>query len=249
MEITNVKSVDQAVEEIMRIHRSLPTRPGIEEVEAAKTLIRNVEKEEQARMEAISKQTKTPDVPQELFMILQEMQKQLSFFQTKEQKLEAVKLLDLENVHNLFDEFIQRASKCLSWPPPPPTSSSPTSVSGFGSSSNYANGGISSLKGSAAAAAAGSSSIDRSSMATTSGLYYAEKEPTRSAELFTRDDSYVKKAKSSLYSDGIGVSSTPQIVDSTLKASSISSSKLQFLVFCVTSLTGFACLNLPDLSQ
>jgi hypothetical protein len=86
-------------------------------------------------------------------------------------------------------------------------------------------------------------------MATTSGLYYAEKEPTRSAELFTRDDSYVKKAKSSLYSDRIGVSSTPQIVDSTLKASSISSSKLQFLVFCVTSLKGFACLNLPDLSQ
>jgi len=249
MEITNVKSVDQAVKEIMRIHRSLPTRPGIEEVEAAKTLIRNVEKEEQARMEAISKQTKTPDVPQELFMILQEMQKQLSFFQTKEQKLEAVKLLDLENVHNLFDEFIQRASKCLSWPPPP-TSSSPTSVSGFGSSSNYANGGSSSFKGSAAAAAAaGPSSIDRSSMATTSGLYYAEKEPTRSAELFTRDDSYVKKAKSSLYSDGIGVSSTPQILDSTLKASSISSSKLQFLVFCVNSLTGFACLNLPDLSQ
>ncbi|KAJ6929649.1 hypothetical protein NC652_013515 [Populus alba x Populus x berolinensis] len=224
MEITNVKSVDQAVEEIMRIHRSLPTRPGIEEVEAAKTLIRNVEKEEQARMEAISKQTKTPDVPQELFMILQEMQKQLSFFQTKEQKWEAVKLLDLENVHNLFDEFIQRASKCLSWPPP--TSSSSTSVSGFGSSSNYANGGSSSFKGSAAAAAAaGSSSIDRSSMATTSRLYYAEKEPTRSAELFTRDDSYVKKAKSSLYSDGIGVSSTPQIVDSTLKASSISSSQ------------------------
>ncbi|KAH8508051.1 hypothetical protein H0E87_010268 [Populus deltoides] len=225
MEITNVKSVDQAVKEIMRIHRSLPTRPGIEEVEAAKTLIRNVEKEQQARMEAISKQTKTPDVPQELFMILQEMQKQLSFFQTKEQKLEAVKLLDLENVHNLFDEFIQRASKCLSWPPPP-TSSSPTSVPGFGSSSNYANGGSSSFKGSAAAAAAaGPSSIDRSSMATTSGLYYAEKEPTRSAELFTRDDSYVKKAKSSLYSDGIGVSSSPQIVDSTLKASSISSSQ------------------------
>ena len=229
MEITNVKSVDQVVEEIMRIHRSLPTRPGIEEVEAAKTLIRNVEKEEQAKMEAISNQTKTPDVPQELFMILQEMQKKWSFFQTKEQKWEAVKLLEFENVHNLFDEFIQRASKCLSSPPPP--SSALTSVSGFGSSSNYANGGSRSFKGSAAAAAAGFSSIDRSPMATTPGLYYAEKEPTRSAELLTRDDSHVKKAKSSFYSDGIGVSSTPQIVDSTLKATSISKGKLQFLVF------------------
>ncbi|CAK7355501.1 unnamed protein product [Dovyalis caffra] len=219
MEITNVKSVDQAVEEIMRIHRSLPTRPGIEEVEAAKTLIRNVEKEEQAKLEGISKQTKSPDVPQELFMILQEMQKQLCFFQNKEQKREALKMLDLENVHNLFDEFIQRASKCLSSP-----SSSSTSVSGFDSSSNYANGGSNSFKGSAVAAA-GSSSIDRSSMATTSGLYYAEREQTRSAELFTRDDSYVNKAKSSFYSDGIGASSTPQIVDSTLKASSISSSQ------------------------
>eukprot|EP00258_Populus_trichocarpa_P045400 XP_024461419.1 plant intracellular Ras-group-related LRR protein 4 [Populus trichocarpa] len=218
MEMTNVKSVDQAVEGIMRIHRSLPTRPGIEEVEASKTLIRNVDKEEQAKLEAISKQTKSPDFPQELFMILQEMQKQLTFFQSRDQKREALKLLDLENVHNLFDEFIQRASKCLS----SPSSSSPPSVSGFDSSSNYTNGGSSSFKGSAAA---GSFSIDGSSMATSSGLYYAEKEPTRSAELFTRDDSYVKKTKSSFYSDGIGVSSTPHIADSTLKASSISSSQ------------------------
>ncbi|KAJ6682377.1 PLANT INTRACELLULAR RAS-GROUP-RELATED LRR PROTEIN 4 [Salix koriyanagi] len=186
MEITNVKSVDQVVEEIMRIHRSLPTRPGIEEVEAAKTLIWNVEKEEQAKMEAISNQTKTPDVPQELFTILQEMQKQWSYFQTKEQKWEAVKLLDLENVHDLFDEFIQRASKCLSSP------SSLTSVSGFGSSSNYANGGA----------------VDR-----------LRERRRRSGG----DDSHVKKAKSTFYSDGIGISSTPQIVDSTLKASSISS--------------------------
>ncbi|XP_011014476.1 PREDICTED: plant intracellular Ras-group-related LRR protein 4-like [Populus euphratica] len=219
MEMTNVKSVDQAVEGIMRIHRSLPTRPGIEEVEASKTLIRNVDKEEQAKLEAISKQTKSPDFPQELFMILQEMQKQLTFFQSRDQKREALKLLDLENVHNLFDEYIQRASKCLS---SPSSSSSPTSVSGFDFSSNYTNGGSSSFKGSAAAA---SFSIDRSSMATSSGLYYAEKEPTRSAELFTRDDSYVKKSKSSFCSDGIGVSSTPHIADSTLKASSISSSQ------------------------
>ncbi|KAF9678633.1 hypothetical protein SADUNF_Sadunf07G0054800 [Salix dunnii] len=141
--MTNVKIVDQAVEEIMRIHRSLPTRPGIEEVEASKTLIRNVDKEEQAKLEAILMQTKSPDFPQELFMILQEMQKQLTFFQSIDQKREALKLLDLENVHNVFDEFIQRASKCLS----SPSSSSPTSVSGFDFSSSYTNGGSSSFKG------------------------------------------------------------------------------------------------------
>lgn len=216
-----MKIVDQAVEEIMRIHRSLPTRPGIEEVEASKTSIRNVDKEEQAKLEAILMQTKSPDFPQELFMILQEMQKQLTFFQSIDQKREALKLLDLENVHNVFDEFIQRPSKCLS---SPSFSSSPTSDSGFDFSSSYTNGGSSSLKGITGVAAC-SFSIGRSSMATSSGLYYAEKEPTRSVELFTRDDSYMKKAKSSFYSDGIGVSSTPHIADSTLKASSISSNE------------------------
>jgi len=45
---------------------------------------------------------------------------------------------DLENVHSLLDEFIQRASKC---PSSPSSSSSPTSVSGIDSSFNYANGG------------------------------------------------------------------------------------------------------------
>ncbi|KAK7856109.1 plant intracellular ras-group-related lrr protein 4 [Quercus suber] len=110
---SSVKSVDEVVEEIMRIHRSLPTRPGIDEVEAAKALIINVEREDQARVEAIARQSKSPHVPEELFMILQEMQKNLVYFQSREQKREALKLLDLENAHSLFDEFIQRASKCV----------------------------------------------------------------------------------------------------------------------------------------
>jgi hypothetical protein len=42
-------SVDGVIEEIMKIHRSLPVRPGIDEVEAAKGLILNVEKEDQIR--------------------------------------------------------------------------------------------------------------------------------------------------------------------------------------------------------
>ncbi|KAK2363666.1 plant intracellular Ras-group-related LRR protein [Trifolium repens] len=40
-------SVDGVIEEIMKIHRSLPVRPGIDEVEAAKGLILNVENEDQ----------------------------------------------------------------------------------------------------------------------------------------------------------------------------------------------------------
>lgn len=232
-----MKSVDQAVEEIMRIHRSLPTRPGIEEVEGAKSLIRNVEKEEQAKIEAISKQTKSPDVPEELFMILQEMQRHLSYFHSVEQKREAMKLLDLGNVHNLFDELIQRASKCLS-----SASSTSSPLPSPSSSSTYANIGSSFSKTSATVV--DSSSIDRSSLAATSttsssGLYYAEKEAVRSGELVTRDDSYVKKAKSSFYSDGIGVSASPQIVDSSLKTSAITSSKALISCFCVRFSYGF----------
>jgi hypothetical protein len=98
----------------MKIHRSLPVRPGIDEVEAAKGLILNVEKEDQIKFESIGKQSKGNDVPDELFMILQEMQKNFVCFQSNEQKREAFKLLDLENVHSLFDELIQRASDCVS---------------------------------------------------------------------------------------------------------------------------------------
>ena len=80
------ETVDGVVAEIMRMHRSLPPRPGIEEVEAAKTLIRNVEREEQQKLDAIAKQTKGKGVPKELFFIYQEMQRRLAQFQCREQK-------------------------------------------------------------------------------------------------------------------------------------------------------------------
>ncbi|XP_061346053.1 plant intracellular Ras-group-related LRR protein 4-like isoform X2 [Gastrolobium bilobum] len=190
-------SVDGVVEEIMRIHRSLPARPGIDEVEAAKGLIINVEKEDQARLESIARQSKGPDVPEELFMVLQEMQKNMVYFQSKEQKREAMKLLDLENVHSLFDDLIQRASQCVSSPPSNSTSRK-TSHSNCSTSTPLP-----------VAAAAASSS-----------LFNAEKEPVKTSELFTRDDSYVKKVKSTFYSNGYGIEpsipSKPQILDSSL---------------------------------
>ncbi|CAG7886239.1 unnamed protein product [Brassica rapa] len=177
-------TTEQVVEEIMRLHRSLPPRPGLDEVEAATSLIQNVEKEDQAWREAIASQRKPSDVPGELFSILQEMKKGLVQFKSKEQIREAVKLLDLETVHSLFDDFIQRASDCISSPSngsappsrlpprPPPTS-----------------------------------------------LYLNEKTPARPKEMVSRDDSFVSKAKPSLYGDGfVATPGTPQVVDSTLTA-------------------------------
>lgn len=207
-----LKSVDEVVEEIMRIHRSLPTRPGIDEVEAAKALIINVEREDQARVEAIARQSKSPHVPEELFMILQEMQKNLVYFQSKEQKREALKLLDLENAHSLFDEFIQRASKCVLPKDSNTIQTTPTTSSAV------------------------PTTLSSSSSSTSSrpALYYSEREPIKTSELFTRDDSYVRKTKSSSFkTDGIGIgigigfgpsttSSTPQIFDSSLKPPPIS---------------------------
>lgn len=216
-----MQSIDEAVEEIMRIHKSLPERPGLEEIEAAKTLIRNVEKEDQARVESIARQTKSPDVPEELFMILQEMQKNLVYFQSKEQKREALKLLDLENVHALFDEYIQRASQCL------PSSSSSNSNSNSAVKKSKPPPTSTSTSTSTATASATASTYNNIKSST--NLLYSEKEPVsvKTSELFTRDDSYVKKAKSSFYSDGIGVvgtavSSTSQILDSILKSGAAS---------------------------
>lgn len=212
---SSVQSLDGVVEEIMRIHRSLPARPGIDEIEAAKALIINVEKEDQARLEAIAKQTKSPDVPDELFMILQEMQKNLIYFQSNEQKREALKLLDLENFHSLFDDLIQRASKCVASP-----------SNSNSRKSSYSNGSapttsVSISKNSASASVSRAINSPPPATSASPSLFNAEKESVKTPQLFTRDDSYVKKTKSTFHGDGYGIgpniSSKPQILDSSLK--------------------------------
>ncbi|GMI68973.1 plant intracellular ras group-related LRR 4 [Hibiscus trionum] len=207
-----VQSTDEAVEEIMRIHRSLPPRPALDEVEAAKELIRNVEKEEQARLDAIARQPKSPNVSEELFHIFLEMQKNCVYFQSKEQKREAYKLLDLEAVHALFDEYIQRASNCLSFSPSSSKShDKPTRSNALPST------------------AARPPSSDNSFAAATTSSFTA-REPAAERVLFSRDDSYVKKAKSSFYGNatdrglGISISSTPHILDSSLKSGAATAS-------------------------
>ncbi|RVW55038.1 Plant intracellular Ras-group-related LRR protein 4 [Vitis vinifera] len=233
---SSAKSVDDVVGEIMRIHRSLPTRPGIDEVEAARTLIRNVEKEDQARLEAIGRQPRNPDVPEELFMVFQEMQKNLVSLQSKEEKREALKLLDLEGLHLMFDDLIQRASRCL------PS----TSISHHSSSSSSSPSTLSKSSESAPASA--------SATAFNSTVF---KETPKVTDLFTRDDSYVKKTKSTFYVDGIGASpanlSTPQILDSSLKSPSTSgqdSEKLSLIKLAslieVSSKKGTRDLNLQN---
>ncbi|KAL3527318.1 hypothetical protein ACH5RR_011974 [Cinchona calisaya] len=236
MEKSAVMKIDEVVEEIMRIHRSLPTRPGIEEVEAAKTLIKNVEKEDQSRIEAISRQIKGKNVPDELFKILLEMRKNLVYFNSKEQKRDAVKLLDLENVHSVFDELIQRASKCLS-----PSDSGVQSNSYNESLSSASNSRDSSSMSLSTSASFSGNSFNSPATATTTtttsttstntaasssslSMFYSEKDAVKPSELISKDDSYVKKAKASLLVDGLSVGwrsgevlTAPQIVDSTLK--------------------------------
>ncbi|KAL3838810.1 hypothetical protein ACJIZ3_023401 [Penstemon smallii] len=197
---SSAMTLDGVVEEIMRIHRSLPTRPGIDEVEAAKTLIRNIEREDEIQIEGILKQSKGKDVPEELFNILQEMQRNMIHFQSKQRKEEALKLLDLESVYQLFDELVQRASKCL------PGYSESMKVSSYSSSSSL------------------SSTITNTS--STSSLY-DERKLDSAALSFAKDDTFVKKpntlsfAKDDTYvkkSKTVFLANTPQIVGPTLKS-------------------------------
>ncbi|ESQ50760.1 hypothetical protein EUTSA_v10022639mg [Eutrema salsugineum] len=183
-------SRNHVVEEIMRIHRSLPSRPEIDDIEAATSLIQNVEKDDRNRLEAIDKQIKSPEVPQELFDVLQEMKRGLVRFHSKEQKREATKLLDLESVHVVFDDLIQRASQCIASSPP---------------SSN------------------GSTAISRSVVSSDSpaSLYHSDQAPVKSKDMFTRDDTFVTKPKSSFYSDGFLAPRKPQILDSTLQVKKV----------------------------
>ncbi|KAJ3677661.1 hypothetical protein LUZ60_003385 [Juncus effusus] len=185
------KSIDGVVGEIMALHRSLPPRPTIDEVEAAMAVVRNVETEENAKLESIQRQTKGFEIPDELFFVMQEMQKSLVYHQSKEQKQEALKLLDLENLHDYFDELIQRASQCV------PSSSNGTAPSSSTGTSRDINGttGTSSNNN--------YSSFSSSSTAISPSVFNKETQGQKSSVLVTRDDSYVKKAKGTIYPDGI----------------------------------------------
>ncbi|KAF8406738.1 hypothetical protein HHK36_008830 [Tetracentron sinense] len=130
---SSLKSIGEVVAEITRIHGSLPDRPGKSEIEAAEALVENVEKEEQLKLDEISRQRKSPEIPEELFSGLQEVQKKLVSFQSKEKEREALKLLHLENVIATFDELVLRASKCL----PTTASSSHTGLESSATSFGY----------------------------------------------------------------------------------------------------------------
>lgn len=216
-----LNSTNEVVQEIMRIHRSLPARPGIEEVEAAKTLIRNVDSEDQARLDSISKQRKAADVSEELFMVLQELQKNWVYFQSSEQKRDAIRLLDLENAHQLFDELIQRASCCIS---PESASDSYQSTHSIASTSLVSSNRLSLTN--SASFSAGSISSPAAVTLSNSTLFYEKGPPPRTAELVSRDDTFLKPSKPSFYGAGSKIQPAdvppPQIVDSSLKPASLS---------------------------
>ncbi|WOK94143.1 hypothetical protein Cni_G02845 [Canna indica] len=171
---SSLQSVDTVAEEIMKLHRSLPLRPGLDEVEAAMALVRNVEKEEQIRIDAILKQNKGLEVPEELFLVLQEMQKNVVYYQSKEQKREALKLLDLENIHVLFDELIQRASGCL------PSSS---------------RGSAPSIPRKLVTVSTANSKAPTSTSTSVSSVFNSEKEVGRSINRVSKDDSFLKNLR------------------------------------------------------
>lgn len=200
-------SIDGVVEEIMRIHRSLPVRPRLDEVEAAMAIVRNVEKEEQLRLEGISKERKAQEVSDELFFVLQEMQRNLVFLQSKQQKRDALAVLDLEKTHVLFDDLVQRASRCL-----------PNSASHGGASSRGASSAQGGPPVQVVVVGAASSSSSLISSVRTNNISSGKVSITgRSESLFrTRDDSFVKKAKSSPYVDGIVSVEAPVLRNSAL---------------------------------
>ncbi|KAK6250975.1 hypothetical protein SCA6_004980 [Theobroma cacao] len=104
----------ETVQEIMRLYRSLPPRPSIEEVEAAKSVLQTVENEEKLKLEEISKAQAAEDVPEELFSVLQQVRKTMVLFQSHEQKKEALYLVEADKMFETFDGLIQRASLLVS---------------------------------------------------------------------------------------------------------------------------------------
>ncbi|KAG8637835.1 hypothetical protein MANES_15G169300v8 [Manihot esculenta] len=104
----------ETVEEIMKLYRSLPSRPSIEEVEAAMSVIETVNGEDQRRLEEISKQECPRDVPEELFLVLQQVRRNMVVFESNEQRKEALHMVEIDKMFGTFDGLIQRASLLVS---------------------------------------------------------------------------------------------------------------------------------------
>nr|TKR85502.1 hypothetical protein D5086_0000246440 [Populus alba] len=104
----------ETVDEIMRLYKSLPSRPSIEEVEAAISVIKTVNNEEQARLDDIAELECPQDVPQELFSVLQQARKTVELFQSHEQRKEALYLVEADKMFENFDGLIQRVSLLVS---------------------------------------------------------------------------------------------------------------------------------------
>lgn len=102
------------VNELTTIFRSLPARPSIEEVEAAVAILNTVQNDEDFKLGELSKQQVPENVPEELFFILQQMRKTMVLFESHEQRREAIRLIELDNMLRSFDELIQRASDLVS---------------------------------------------------------------------------------------------------------------------------------------
>lgn len=189
MEVSiSAMTMETAVQEVMRLHKSLPARPGIEEVEAARSLIQNVEREDELKLERISQANRGKDVPEELCRILQEMQRNLIDLHSKEQKKEALKLLDLEGAHSFFDDLILRASECLK---------------------SYASSKNSKSKNSATTNDLSSTTRKTAQPSLPSGVH--------EESLKAKDDLYLKKPKASLHDRSRNALAAPTVVDSTLR--------------------------------
>ncbi|KAL7097177.1 hypothetical protein ACP275_10G127100 [Erythranthe tilingii] len=105
------------VEEISRIYKQLPPRPSIEEVEAAISVLQTVEAEQNLQLEEISKQQTPPEVPPELFSVLQEVKRTMVSFRSHDQRKEAAQLVETDRIFQVFDGLIQKASSLVSGKP------------------------------------------------------------------------------------------------------------------------------------
>uniref|UniRef100_A0ACD5ZSF3 Uncharacterized protein n=2 Tax=Avena sativa TaxID=4498 RepID=A0ACD5ZSF3_AVESA len=198
MEAAAFDTVEGVVAEITRLHRSLPPRPPLEDVEAAEALARAADREERARLDAVDALRRSPIVPEELFYVAQDMHRALAGFQCREQKRDATRLLELDALHTLFDDLIQRASQCVpstsTRAAPRITTNGASSSASAASSSNYSSAG------------AVAATTDRSSLVTNG--FNAERTVGTSMGRVSMDDSYVKKAKAAMWDGGVVAASS-----------------------------------------
>eukprot|EP00249_Psilotum_nudum_P018052 c26617_g1_i1 orf=301-1902(-) len=106
-------TVEGIIVEMLRLQKSLPPRPSLDDLEAALVEIKKADMVLASRLEELLTQRRSDGVPAVVFDSFQELKKDILEEQAREQKRAAEAIIKAEERHRRFDSLIQKVYSAL----------------------------------------------------------------------------------------------------------------------------------------